>query len=177
MYQTGLAKFDPSRRVRDHSDSGRTQQRRVAAIHGDAVECGGGRKGLTNNAGARVLLRLDLATRTWEAFEPFKGIAGAHQTYGIASDSKNNIYFMDFAGRESARSTPRRQEQPVPAPTAASRRVAAHGCPGPAVVRRMDGDRIGVFDTKTETFKNGHADAMDPLHVVADKNGEAWTAE
>ena len=44
-------------------------------------------------------MRLDLATRTWEAFEPFKGIAGAHQTYGIASDSKNNIYFMDFADK------------------------------------------------------------------------------
>jgi streptogramin lyase len=134
----------------------------------------------TNNAGARVLLRLDLATRTWEAFEPFKGIAGAHQTYGIASDSKNNIYFMDFAGRGIGKIDAKTGKNSLfAAPTAASRpRRGTMDSQDRLWFAEWTGDRIGMFDTKTETFKEWPTPTpwTAPYDVVADKNGEAWTA-
>jgi virginiamycin B lyase len=180
MYQTGLAKFDPKENKFEiiplpaELNSDVAQQSMVMPVNSAADG-----KVWTNNAGARVLLRLDLATRTWEAFEPFKGITGAHQTYGIASDSKNNIYFMDFADKGIGKIDAKTGKNSLfPAPTAGRPRRGTMDTEDRLWFAEWTGDRIGMFDTKAETFKEWQTPTpwTAPYDVVSDKNGEAWTA-
>ncbi len=181
MYQTGVARFDPKSGkieiipIPTDVDSDAAQQSMVMPLN-SAVDG----KLWTNNVPMRALLRLDLASRKWEVFEPFRDIAGSHQPYGIASDSRNNIYFMDFGnsgiGKIDARSG---KSTLFPTLTAASRpRRGSMDAEDRLWFAEWTADRIGMFDTRTETFKEWKTPTKwtAPYDVVTDRNGEAWAA-
>jgi streptogramin lyase len=181
MYQTGVAKFDPKYGTFEvipipaNVDSDVAQQSMVMPLN-SAVDG----KLWTNNVATRALLRLDLASGKWETFEPFKGVAGSHQPYGIASDSKNNIYFMDFGDKGIGKVDAKTGKSTLfPTPAAASRpRRGSMDADDRLWFAEWTTDRIGMFDTKSETFKEWPTPTKwtAPYDVVTDRNGEAWTA-
>ena len=133
------------------------------------------------NNGFAGVHRLDLATGKIETWEPFKDAPKGepHNIYDVIPDSKNNVYFTDFRRSTSAGSTPR------PARSSCSRCRTAElgaaprpdGRAGPALVRRVSRRPIGMFDTKTEKFKEWSMPTRwsAPYDVTLDKNEEAWT--
>jgi virginiamycin B lyase len=141
-----------------------------------------------NNVGIRGIHRMDLASGKFETFEPYKDLpgggaggmeGGGHSVYGIAADSKNNLYFMDFGneniGRADAK-TGALQLFPTPTRDSGPRRG------------RMDaqdrlwfaeyrGNNVAMFDTKTQKFTEWPmpTEYTHPYDVMVDKNGEVWT--
>ena len=108
------------------------------------------------NNGFAGIHRLDLATGKIETWEPFKGAKEPHNIYDVIPDSKNNVYFTDFRLRphRADRRQDRRGQDVRGADRGARRRAAAKwmrrtGC-GSAQYR---GDRIAMFDTKTEAVQ------------------------
>jgi streptogramin lyase len=134
------------------------------------------------NHGYTMILRMDLASGTFEPFEPFAGAyekGETHNIYDVVPDSKNNAYFTDFEqgqiGRIDAK-TGKVTFYQTPTPNSRPRRAW------------MDTDdrfwfgefrvnRVGMFDTRTERFQEWLAPTpwSAPYDVVADKNGEVWT--
>ena len=105
--------------------------------------------------------RLDLTTGQIETLRAVQGRRRGepHNIYDVIPDSKNNAYFTDFAGETSAGSTPR------PARSRSSRCRRARSAPRRGMMDAQDrlwfgeyrGNRIGMFDTKTETFQEWDA--------------------
>jgi len=134
------------------------------------------------NHGYTMILRMDLASGTFEPFEPFKGAyekGETHNIYDVVPDSKNNAYFTDFEqgqiGRIDAKTGSITFYQ-TPTPNSRPRRAW------------MDSDdrfwfaeyrvnRVGMFDTRTERFQEWLAPTpwSAPYDVVVDKNGDVWT--
>jgi len=129
------------------------------------------------DAGTYTLLRLDLASGKWEAFEPFP--IPRPNIYDVIPDSRNNAYFTVFGGDQIGR---------IDAKTG---RITLYRTPTKASGPRrgmMDSqdrlwfgenhaDRIGMFDTRTERFQEWKAPTPEswPYDVTVDKNGEAWS--
>jgi streptogramin lyase len=104
---------------------------------------------------------------------------GRHTIYGIDSDSKNNLWFMEFQdnyiGKIDAKSGALSLYR---APTERSRNRRG-------IMDEQDrlwfaeyrGNKIGMFDTKTEAFKEWSLPTpwSGPYYPVVDKNGEIWT--
>jgi len=125
---------------------------------------------------------MDLASGTFEPFEPFKGASEkgeTHNIYDVVPDSRNNAYFTDFEqgqiGRIDAK-TGKITFYQTPTPNSRPRRAW------------MDSDdrfwfgeyrvnRIGMFDTRTERFQEWLTPTpwSAPYDVVVDKNGDVWT--
>ena len=133
------------------------------------------------NHGYTMILRMDLASGTFEPFEPFKGAyekGETHNIYDVVPDSKNNAYFTDFEQGQIGR---------IDAKTGA---ISFYQTPTPNSRPRrawMDSDdrfwfgefrvnRIGMFDTRTERFQEWLAPTpwSAPYDVVVDKNGDVW---
>ena len=124
--------------------------------------------------------RLDLATGEFESFEPFLGSPRrSHNLYGISPDSRNNLWFMDFAnehiGRIDAQTgditlyeTPTLGSRPRRGTVDAHDRVWYAGF-GASV--------IGMFDPQAEEFQEWHPPTprTKPYDVAVDKNGDVWT--
>ena len=127
----------------------------------------------------RGIYRMDVTTGQTELFEPFKTKARG-SPYSIFSDKQNNIWFLDFGGAEYRHGSMPRAAQITlyPTPTralAAAPRPARR--PGPGLVRRVLGERVGMFDTKTEQFKEWQVPGQffAPYDVAHDKHGNIWT--
>jgi len=140
------------------------------------------RKIWLENHGYTMILRMDLASGTFEPFEPFKGAyenGETHNIYDVVPDSRNNAYFTDFEqgqiGRIDAK-TGRITFYQTPTPNSRPRRGW------------MDSDdrfwfaeyrvnRIGMFDTRTERFQEWVAPTAwsAPYDVVMDKDGDVWS--
>ena len=135
----------------------------------------------TNNAGNQEVYRIDLASGKFETFAPMKEIKtpGNHSIYGINSDSKNNLWFMEFQdnyiGKIDAKTTALSLYR---APTERSRnRRGVMDAQDRLWFAEYRGNKIGMFDTKTETFKEWALPTpwSGPYFPVVDKNGEIWT--
>jgi streptogramin lyase len=129
------------------------------------------------DAGTYTVLRLDLASGRWEAFEPFP--IPRPNIYDVIPDSRNNAYFTVFGGEQIGR---------IDAKTG---RITLYRTPtkgsGPrrGMMDSQDrlwfgenhADRIGMFDTRTERFQEWAAPTPEswPYDVTVDKNGEAWS--
>jgi len=128
------------------------------------------------DAGTYTVLRLDIATGKFEMFEPYK--IPRPNVYDVIPDSKNNGYFLTMGAEEVGRIDAKTgQIQIFKTPTKGS---------GP---RRgmMDGqdrlwfgenraDKIGMFDTRTQTFREwAPAPGGWPYDVAVDRNGEVWS--
>ena len=133
----------------------------------------------TQNNGVGGVHRVDLKTGTWETWEPFKASPVGHNIYDVIGDSKNNVFFTDIGKEHIGR---------IDAKTG---KITLHETPtkasGPrrAVMDDQDrlwfaqyrGNKIGVFDTKTEKFEEWPMTVpwTQPYDVALDKNGEVWT--
>jgi streptogramin lyase len=182
MYQGGIARFDKKTTtfktwaVPAEFTNDETQQSMVGPQHWQVD----GKVWLNDAGGATAIYRMDMASGAFEKWEPYKDLAGPHSVYGVYSDSKNNLFFLDFGGENVGRidaKTGTLTLFPTPTPRSRPRRG------------RMDaqdrlwfgefyGGRIGMFDTETETFREWPVPTpyTAPYDVVRDKNGEIWGA-
>ncbi len=98
MFQGAIAKFDPKYEKFSFYPIPKEQSNNVTQLNMMGLEHGVDGKIWTNNAGNQELYRIDLASGKYETLAPMKQITspGNHSIYGIASDSKNNLWFMEF---------------------------------------------------------------------------------
>jgi streptogramin lyase len=134
----------------------------------------------SQNNGFAAIHRLDLKTGAIETISPFEVKPGvAHNVYDIVPDSKNNVYFTDFAqqhiGRVDAK-TGQTTLFEVPTKASAPRRgmMDAEDRLWFGLYR---GNKIAMFDTKAEKFKEWEMPMpfSAPYDVMIDKTGEVWT--
>ena len=182
MYQGGIAKFDrktekfqefPLPKELQHNH---TQESMVMPVYSNVDG-----KVWTNNQEDHSILRLDVATGTYENLGTFP-IPGANRTiaaYGIPADHENNLYLLDFAadniGKIDAKT---KQFKVYPTPTRDSR-------PRRGMVDEQDrlwfaefgGNAVGMFDPKTEKIQEWKVPTpwSAPYQAVLDKNGDVWT--
>jgi virginiamycin B lyase len=183
MYQGGIARFDRKTEtfkvwtVPPELTNDETQQSMVGPQHWEVD----GKVWLNDAGGATCIYRMDMATGKFEKWEPYKNLPpGPHSVYGIYSDSKNNLFFLDFGGENVGRidaKTGKLTLFPTPTPRSRPRRG------------RMDsqdrlwfgefyGGKIGMFDTRSERFQEWSVPTPHtaPYDVVLDRNGEVWGA-
>ena len=129
------------------------------------------------DAGTYTVLRLDVATGTFEKFEPYK--IPRPNVYDVIPDSGNNGFFLVMGAEEVGKidaKTGKIQIFKTPTPGSGPRR---------GMMDSRDrlwfgenrADKIGMFDTKTATFKEWTPPTPGawPYDVTVDRNGEAWS--
>jgi virginiamycin B lyase len=180
MYQGAIAKLDRKSgklqlwSIPPELNKANTQINMTSPLH-FAVDG----KMWTQNNGFAAVHRIDLASGKWETFEPFKDSKRNHNIYDVIADSKNNVYFTDFANEHIGRID------------AKSGNITLYATPTPGSSPRrgmMDaqdrlwfaeyrGNRIGLFDPGTERFQEWEAPTAwsAPYDIALDRNGEAWS--
>ena len=129
------------------------------------------------DAGTYTVLRLDVASGTFEVFEPYQ--IPRPNVYDVIPDSHNNGYFLTMGSEDVGR---------IDAKTGAitiRKTPTARSAPRRGMMDAQDrlwfgengGDRIGMFDTRTERFQEWPVPNPGawPYDATADKNGEVWT--
>lgn len=131
----------------------------------------------------KKVFRLDIETGHVDVFEPLQSMPGGprgHSIYQIASDSHNDCYYLDYPGGgvgEINAKTGEMKFYPTPTPNSYSRR---------GVIDAQDrfwfgefyGNRIGMFDTRTKTFKEWEVPNpwTAPYAAGIAKNGDIWAS-
>ena len=180
MFQSGLTRFDVATSTFRHFpvppdlDSDAMQQ---SLLMPGRQNVDG--KVWTNDVNRGAILRLDIATGTYELFDPFAAMKGRpHSPYGLAADTRNNLYFMDFAdesiGRVDAR-TGRSTIYPTPTRRSRPRRTMIDDM-GRLWFAEFAANKVAMFDTGTESFKEWDVPTPHtyPYDVFLDRNGELW---
>src|SRR5262245_28015724 len=179
MYQAAVAKLDKKTgevrayRLPEQFDNPRVQIGMIDPRHAHVDG-----KVWFSEGGTRTFFRLDPVEGTFEHIEPFKHVArGTHGAYGIASDKDNNLWFMDFADRNVGRTDKAGVTTIYPVPTTQSRPRRGHmTADGRLAFAEFAADRMGVFDTKTETVREWQTlQHFAPYDAVLDKNDEIWS--
>ena len=129
------------------------------------------------DAGTYTVLRLDVATGTFEKFEPYQ--IPRPNVYDVIPDSGNNGFFLVMGAEEVGKidaKSGKIQIFKTPTPGSGPRR---------GMMDSRDrlwfgenrADKIGMFDTKTATFKEWTPPTPGawPYDVTVDRNGEAWS--
>jgi virginiamycin B lyase len=181
MFQGAIAKFDPTTEQFKFYPMPKDKNDSVTQLNMLGLEHQVDGKIWTNNAGNQEVYRIDLASGKYETLAPMKEITtpGNHTIYGIASDSKNNLWLMEFQdnyiGKVDARTLALSFYR---APTERSRNRRG-------VMDEQDrlwfaeyrGNKIGMFDTKEESFKEWALPTpwTGPYYPVVDRNGDIWT--
>src|SRR5436309_2206487 len=183
MYQGGIARFDKKTgtfktwTVPPEFTNNETQQSMVGPQHWEVD----GKVWLNDAGGATAVYRMDMATGAFEKWTPYKDLPpGPHSVYGIYSDSKNNLFFLDFGGENVGRIDAKTRKLALfPTPTPRSRpRRGRMDAQDRLWFGEFYGGKIGMFDTKTEKFQEWAVSTPHtaPYAVVLDKNGEVWGA-
>ncbi len=128
------------------------------------------------DAGTYNVMRLDIATGTFENFEPYK--IPRPNVYDVIPDSRNNGYFLVLGAEEVGRIDAKTGKIDIfKTPTRGS---------GPRRGMMDDQDRlwfgenrsdkIGMFDTRTQAFQEWAPPTPGawPYDVTVDRNGEVW---
>jgi virginiamycin B lyase len=181
MFQGAIAKFDPSSEKFKFYPMPNEKNDNVTQLNMLGLEHQVDGKIWTNNAGNQEVYRIDLASGKYETLAPMKEITtpGNHTIYGIASDSKNNLWFMEFQdnyiGKVDAK-TLALSFYRTPTERSRNRR---------GIMDEQDrlwfaeyrGNKIGMFDTREESFKEWALPTPwpGPYYPVVDGNGEIWT--
>jgi virginiamycin B lyase len=182
MYQAGAAKFDRKTatvQVFPLPKEANIDAAQVNMVSPQHASVDG--KVWTQNNGFAGIHRLDLASGTYETFEPFRnGPKGeVHNIYDVIPDSQNNVYFTDFRQRHIGRIDAKTGKVTLyPTPTAGS-------APRRGMMDLQDrlwfgeyrGNRVAMFDTRAEKFQEWPAPTpwFSPYDVTLDRNGEAWS--
>ena len=180
MYQGAIAKFDPKTgklqlwSIPPELNKANTQINMTSPLH-FAVDG----KLWTQNNGFAAVHRIDLASGKWETFEPFKDSKRNHNIYDVIADSKNNVYFTDFANEHIGRIDAKSGNitlYPTPTPGSSPRR-GMMDAQDRLWFAEYRGNRIGLFDPGTERFQEWEAPTAwsAPYDIALDRNGEAWT--
>ncbi|MBO0751834.1 MAG: hypothetical protein J2P53_06975, partial [Bradyrhizobiaceae bacterium] len=133
------------------------------------------------NSDRAQILRLDPSTGEWENFGSFKNpVTGARiQSYGIPTDTQNNLYLLDFAGNGVGKlDRSGRLVGYYPGEVAASRpRRGRIDDQGRLWYAEYGGNAIAMLDLETGAVKEWMLPTpwAQPYDVVLDRNGEAWT--
>lgn len=189
MFQGGIAKFDkathqvkvwtlPPDRNTDGTQINMVSPQRAAVD---------GKVWLQDTGKLEAAHRLDLASGTFETFEPFKTAppdapfsGPQHVLYDVIPDSHNNAYFTDLVnqviGRIDAK-TGKVTFWRTPTPNSNTRR-GSMDAQDRFWFAEHRGNRIGMFDPKTERIQEWEAPVpwSAPYDVAVDKTGDAWTA-
>jgi virginiamycin B lyase len=158
MHQSGVVKFDkateqfdvikvPLDRLNDE-----TQQAHIAPEHWEVDG-----KVWMQDAGLRGIHRVDLTTRKWETFEPFKvtPLPGKPAIYGIYADTQNNLWLMEFGVEHIGRIDAKTGEikfWPTPTPNSNPRR-GRFDDEGNLWFAEYGADKIGMLNINTLQFK------------------------
>jgi virginiamycin B lyase len=183
MFQTGLAKFDMQAKSfrffplsAEQKSDPTMQQSMVMPSHWQVDN-----KVWTNDVNHQSIMRLDLATGTYETIDPFKNMpkSPAHGPYGMMSDAENNLYFLDFGGGDIGKvdaKTGRPTIYPTPTPDSWPRRGMLDD-KGRLWFAEFAVDKLGMFDTKSEEFKEWNVPTAHtyPYDVSLDKTGHLWS--
>jgi virginiamycin B lyase len=184
MFQGGLTKFDTRTRTFHHYplppelDSDTAQQSMVMPRHSRVDG-----KVWTNDVNTHSILRLDVASGTYERVDPFAGmpIGGnrQHSPYGMAADQNNDLFFMDFGdesvGRVDAK-TFRATIYPTPTPHSRPRRTMLDD-KGRLWFAEFAANKLAEFDLERESIKEWDAPTPHsyPYDVYLDRDGELWS--
>jgi virginiamycin B lyase len=182
MFQAGLARFDPKTEtfklfpVQPELNIDTTQESLLTPSH---LNVDG--KVWTNDVRKQAVLRLDVATGKYEFIDPFKFTpkGRSHSPYGMVSNEKNDLYFMDFGdenvGRIDAK-TGRATIYPTPTPHSRPRRTMMDA-EGGVWFAEFATDKLGMFDPKAEKFTEWDVPTPHtyPYDVYRDRNGELWS--
>jgi streptogramin lyase len=182
MYQASIAKFDKKAAtfqpysIPKEWDTDAAQLGHLA-VGNSAVD---GKVWIKNSDGTKIY-RLDLATGKMENFgAPSDPATGKRiGTYGLHSDSKNNIYLLDFAagniGKFDAK-TKAFSIYPTPTPNSRPRRGRVDS-QDRLWFAEYGGNAIGMLDTVSGRIQEWKVPTpwSAPYDAVVDKNGDAWT--
>jgi streptogramin lyase len=134
----------------------------------------------TKNVATGDVFRVDLATNTWERFQPLKMLSNGKRNtiYQVISDSKNNLWMAEFVngylGKIDAKTKAVTWYQ-VPTPKARARRMQIDS-QDRIWLTEYRGNKVAMFDPKTERFTEYPLPALTfPYRAAVDKNGEVWT--
>jgi len=182
MYQGAVASFDPKTAKFQFWPLPKELNDNVAQLNMVTWQYGVDGKVWTNNAGPGTIFRLDLKSGKYESFDPLAALPGGakgHSIYGIAADSKNNLYLTEFQTNYLLRIDAKTGEvKYYETPTANSRpRRIRMDDQDRAWFAEYRGNKIGMLDTKTEQIKEWALPTAwtGPYYVVWDKHGELWT--
>lgn len=182
MYQGSLGNIDPK--------TGKTQYYPLPAkwndnriqlnFVGNHYEVDG--KVWTKDVGTKAIFRLDLASGKWERFFPTQSLPPGKHEYGVyqaISDAHNNLWMAEFSegylGEINAK-TLKVTWYPAPTPHARLRRMALEPN-GNIVVTEYRGNKVAVFDTKTDKFTEyGLPPYTFPYRADFDKDGNIWAS-
>ena len=129
------------------------------------------------DAGTYTVLRLDVASGTFEVFEPYA--IPRPNVYDVIPDSRNNGYFLAMGSEDVGRIDAKTGAITIyktPTPRSAPRR-GMMDAQDRLWFGENNGDRIGLFDTRTQRFQEWPVPTPGtlPYDVTADKNGEVWS--
>jgi virginiamycin B lyase len=182
MFQTGLARFDMKSEKftifplpGDLNDDAMQQSMVMpAGMNADG-------KVWTNDVARQSIMRLDMKTGAYQRVDPFAflGKSRLHAPYGMAADSENNLYFMDFGGEAVGRVDAKTLTPtlfPTPTEKSRPRRTMLDG-QGHLWFTEFAANKLAMFDTKAEAFKEWDVPTPHtyPYDVYRDKNGELWS--
>jgi virginiamycin B lyase len=182
MFQTGLARFDMKTNKftvfplpADLNDDAMQQSMVMPA--GMNVDS----KVWTNDVARQSIMRLDVKTGAYERIDPFAflGKSRLHAPYGMAADSNNDLYFMDFGGEAVGRVDAKSLTPtlfPTPAEKSRPRRTMLDG-QGHLWFTEFAANKLAMFDINTEAFKEWDAPTPHtyPYDVYRDRNGDLWS--
>ncbi len=182
MFQTGLARFDIKSKtfrmfpIGAALDDNAMQQSMVMP---GAADVDG--KVWTNDVARASIMRLDLATGNYQRIDPFEqlGQGRLHAPYGMAADTANDLYFMDFGDENIVRvdaKTGAATIYPTPTPKSRPRRTMLDS-QGMLWFAEFAANKLAMFDTRTERFQEWDVPTPHtyPYDVFSDKNGELWS--
>ena len=177
QFQGGIAKFDTKTEkfqvwsLPPHLNGDHVQ---INQISPDRHKVDG--KVWFQDAGTYTVLRLDVKSGNIEVFSPFD--IPRPNVYDVIPDKQNNGWYLPLGAEEVGR---------IDAKTGAITRFKTPTKGSGPRRGMMDtqerlwfgenrGDRIGMFDTRTQQFKEWQPPTQGwPYDVIADRNGEAWS--
>jgi virginiamycin B lyase len=181
MYQSGVARFDRATEtfriypIPADWQKEATQQSHLA-VAGDKAD---GKVWVKNSDGSQIM-RLDLASGTYENLGTFRNPAGNRPIgiYGVYADQQNNAYILEFPyggiGKIDAK-TGRLAFYPAPTANARARRGRVDG-ENRLWFAEFGGNGIAMFDPVAEKITEWKLPLPweAPYDVVADKKGDVW---
>jgi virginiamycin B lyase len=178
-YQAGVARFDPRTEtfkmypLPPQLDRDYTQTTEVEPSHADVDA-----KVWIEDSGTYSIYRLDLATETFEVFQPFP--IPSPNVYDLAADPGNNVYFTVFGRNDVGRIDAASgviSIYPTPTAKSAPRRGTFDAAGKDFWFGEFRANKVGVLDTVTKTFREWTPPTpwFFPYDVAPDRNGEAWT--